>query len=441
MIAAPKAGHTVADIYADYALSLQFADIPADIVAKARHCLVDALGCALFGRTLPWSRIVLAEATETGSGGPCRIPGEAGVALHPPQAALVLGAFCHAFELDSLRKPGVGVHPGATVALPAYAIAQATGASDDELLTAIVAGSEVMFRIGMATLHSPEHAGFHAPGLTGPFGAAIVAGRLMGLDPGQMANALGIAGSLAGGLLAFAPAGQGGMIKRLHLGRAAEAGVTAARLAARGFEAPHAVIEGRFGLLDAYCSKSDPSLLLDGLGAHDALKALCLKRYACHITAHAPTEALRDLMAERGFAGDDIASVAVRGSAKLVSHHSEKAPADIMLAQYSTPFVVALAAYHDPEFPGVFATDTLHDPRIRDLAARVDVAERSGSAAKGWGVEMEVVLRDGTRFELLKDTFSGTPDLPFSDADLARKYRKLCGDLPEAETLLRRFLG
>lgn len=441
MNAAPKADQTVAERYADYALNLRYEDVPTAIIAKARHCLVDALGCALFGRTLPWSRIVLAEATETGSGGPCRIPGETGVALHPPQAALVLGAFCHAFELDSLRKPGVGVHPGATVALPAFALAQATGASDDELLTAIVAGSEVMFRIGMATLHSPEHAGFHAPGLTGPFGAAIVAGRLIGLDSDQMANALGIAGSLAGGLLAFAPAGQGGMIKRLHLGRAAEAGVTAARLAARGFEAPHAVIEGRFGLLDAYCSKSDPGLLLEGLGTHYALEALCLKRFACHITAHAPTEALRDLMAERGFAGDDIASIAVRGSAKLVSHHSDTAPADIMLAQYSTPFVVALAAFHDPEFPGVFTQDALHDPRIRDLAARVQVTERSGSAAKGWGVEMEVVLRDGTRFELLKETFSGTPDVPFSDADLARKYRKLSGDLPEAEALLRRFLG
>lgn len=441
MNATRDAGQTVAETYAEYALSLQFSDVPTDIISKARHCLVDALGCAIFGRTLPWSRLVLAEAVETGSGGPCRIPGEADVALHPPQAALVLGAFCHAFELDSLRKPGVGVHPGATVALPAFALAQATGASDDDLLTAIVAGSEVMFRIGMATLHSPEHAGFHAPGLTGPFGAAIVAGRLMGLDRVQMVNALGIAGSFAGGLLAFAPAGQGGMIKRLHLGRAAEAGVTAVRLAARGFEAPHAVIEGKFGLLDAYCSSSDPGLLLHGLGTHYALGALCLKRYACHITAHAPTEALRDLMAERGFGGDDIASVAIRGSAKLVSHHSDKAPTDIMLAQYSTPFVVALAAYHDPEFPGVFSQDALWDSRIRDLAARIDVTERSGNAAKGWGVEMEVQLHDGTHFELRKDTFSGTPDVPFSDADLARKYRKLCGDLPDAATLLRRFLG
>jgi len=441
MNAPTRVGRTVAEAYADYALGLKKSDIPAEILGKARHCLVDALGCALFGRTLPWSRIVLAEAVETGSGGPCRIPGEDGITLQPPQAALVLGAFCHAFELDSLRKPGVGVHPGATVALPAFAVAQMTGANDDELLTAIVAGSEVMFRIGMATLHSPEHAGFHAPGLTGPFGAAVAAGRLMGLSADQLANALGIAGSLAGGLLAFAPSGQGGMIKRLHLGRAAEAGVTAARLAARGFEAPHAVIEGRFGLLDAYCSKSDPDLLLDGLGTQFALKALCLKRFACHITAHAPTEALRDLMAEKGFGGDDIAAIAVRGSPKLVSHHSDQAPADIMLAQYSTPFVVALAAYRDPEVPSVFTQDALADARIRDLATRVQVAERAGSAAKGWGVEMEITLKDGTRFELVKETFSGTPDLPFGDDDLRRKFRKLSDGHPEGEVLLQRFLG
>ena len=112
-----------------------------------------------------------------------------------------------------------------------------------------------------------------------------------------------------------------------------------------------------------------------------------------------------------------------------------------MLAQYSTPFVVALAAYRDPEVPSVFTQDALADARIRDLATRVQVAERAGSAAKGWGVEMEITLKDGTRFELVKETFSGTPDLPFGDDDLRRKFRKLSDGHPEGEVLLQRFLG
>src|SRR5262249_4755374 len=163
------AGETAAQILASYACSLRFEDLPASPLERAKHCLIDAVGCAIFGQRFPWSAMVLDEALASGEGGPCRLPGVADKRLHVPQAALALGAFSHAFELDSLSKPGMGVHPGATVALPALAMGQATGANGRDLLAAIVAGVEVMFRIGQATLHSPEHIGFHAPGLTGPF--------------------------------------------------------------------------------------------------------------------------------------------------------------------------------------------------------------------------------------------------------------------------------
>src|SRR5207247_938748 len=202
-----------------------------------------------------WSAIVLEEASATGAGGPCRVPGVANERFHVPQAALALGALAHAFQFDSLRKPGTGVHPGATVALPAVAMAQAINAGGAELIAATVAGIEVMFRIGAATLHSAEKVGFHAPGLTGPFGSAAACASLLRLSAQETANAFGIAGSLAGGLLAFAKSPSGGMVKRLHLGRAAEGGVLAARLAQRGYEGPRNVLEGRYGLLEAVCDE------------------------------------------------------------------------------------------------------------------------------------------------------------------------------------------
>ena len=122
-------------------------------------------------------------------GGPCRLPGVDGQGLHVPQAALALGTFSHAFELDNLRAPGAGVHGGATVALPALMMAQACNASGRDLVTAIVAGIEVMFRIGAATLHSAEKVGFHGPGMTGPFGSAAACASLMKLSAAQTANA------------------------------------------------------------------------------------------------------------------------------------------------------------------------------------------------------------------------------------------------------------
>ena len=415
---------TAAERLAAYATSLRFEELNHSIIERAKHCLVDAVACAFFGQKFPWSAIVLAEAMATGGGGPCRLPGVSERGLQVPQAALALGAFAHAFELDSLRRPGAGVHPGATVALPAFAMAQACGASGADLITAIVAGIEVMFRIGAATLHSPEKLGFHAPGLTGPFGSAAACARLLRLSAAETANAFGIAGSLAGGLLAFAKAGSGGMIKRLHLGRAAESGVVAARLAQRGYEGPRSVLEGRYGVLEAFCDETAPGLLTEGLGQVFEIERVCFKRYPCHVTAHVPVQLLRGFIAEHGFGGDDIREFVIEASAKVVSHHSDPDPADIMLAQYSVPFSVALSAYHDPLDPAVFSHAAVADRRIRDLAKRVRIV--GNERIKGWGAHLAVSLRDGRAFNGALDCFLGCPETPFTTDELRQKFDALC---------------
>ena len=417
---------TAAQQLADFAVGLTFDDLPASAVARAKQCLIDAVACAVYGQRFPWSAMVLAEAVASGAGGPCRLPGVDGERLHVPQAALALGTFAHAFELDNLRMPGAGVHGGATVALPALAMAQACGASGRDLVTAIVAGIEVMFRIGAATLHSAEKVGFHGPGMTGPFGSTAACASLLKLSAGQTANAFGVAGSFAGGLLAFAKSGSGGMIKRLHLGRAAESGVIAARLAQRGYEGPSSVLEGRYGLLEAFCEETDPSLLTKGLRETWEIERLCIKRYASHVTTHVPVQMLRSFIEQHGFAGDDIGEIAVDASAKVVSHHSDANPGDIMLAQYSVPFCLALASYNDPRDPDVFSDRTAADPRVRDLAQRVRVTSEGGR--KGWSARIAVSLRDGRRFEDAKETFLGCPQTPLSDEQLRFKFERLCRD-------------
>ena len=152
-------------------------------------------------------------------------------------------------------------------------------------------------RIGRATGHTNEQRGFHAPGNTGPFGGAVAGGHLLRLDPERMANALGIAGSLASGLLEFARAGKGGMVKRLHLGRASEGGVLAASLAHDGFTAPDTVLEGPFGFLAVFCREWDVGELTKGLGERWETTSIALKRYPCHINAHAAVKALSQLQA------------------------------------------------------------------------------------------------------------------------------------------------
>jgi 2-methylcitrate dehydratase PrpD len=320
------------------------------------------------------------------------------------------------------------VHPGATVALPALAFAQSIGASGKALLTAIVAGTEVMGRIGVATLHSPETRGFHAPGIAGPFGAAAACASLAGLDVTKTANAFGIAGSLGGGLLAFAKAGTGGMVKRLHMGRAAEGGIVAIELARRGFEGPSTVLEGRFGVLEAYCNKRDASRLTRGLGTEWEIERLCIKPYALHVTAQPSVQLIRAWMAEHHFGGDDIESITIHASPKVVSHHANAQPVDVMSAQYSTPFTVALAAYHDPSNPEVFNDATLADTRVRDLATRIRIIERPQDVAT-MGVAMAIGLKSGRAVEGHLDAFRGTPEQPFSRADLAAKFDNVAREI------------
>ena len=201
----------------------------------------------------------------------------------------------HAFELDNVRQPGAGVHPGATAFLPAFAMAEDRQADGKSLLTAFVAACEVVSRIGVAAGNSLERRGFHAPGLTGTFGGAIAAGRLLKLNESKMVNALGIAGSYSGGLIEFSRCQDGAMVKRLHLGKAAEGGVTAALLASRGFAGPESVLEGKFGFCQTYSDSPELSYLTHRLGRDFETMNIGIKRCACHINAHAPIEALQNL--------------------------------------------------------------------------------------------------------------------------------------------------
>jgi 2-methylcitrate dehydratase PrpD len=412
---------------AEYAAALRYDDLPADIMRRVKDCIADTVAACICGAPKPWSRIVADYARRTGPAGRCHILGSPGPAVQAPAAALANGALAHAFELDSLTRPGAGAHPGATVLPPALAVAQQEGRGGKALIAAFVAGNEVMIRIGRATLHSNEGRGFHAPGTTGPFGAAIAAGHLLGLGATGMTNALGIAGSLAGGLLEFAR-GDGGTVKRLHLGRASEAGVLAASLAAAGFAGPRTVIEGTFGFLRVFCGSWDDSELTRGLGSEFAVTTTVLKRYPCHATAHAAVKVVHLLQRQHGFLGGEVESVTVSATARMRERHDIREPADLMLAQYSIPFSVALALCREARDPDSWNESALADPQIRALTRRVElVPAPEGDATPGTTVS--VTLADQRRFE------GRERDGMLADGELADKFRRLTrGRLGETES-------
>lgn len=414
---------------AEFVISLDYNDIPPAVVEKAKACIIDTVAASTYGAQLPWSKIIIGYAQRNSGPGHAAILGT-DLRVRAPFAALANGALAHSFELDAPVHPSVGVHPGPGCALPGLAVAQGIAKSGKEFITAFVAGFEAMHRMADTSPQSSEKKGFHAPGLFGVFGGAMTAGRLMGLDAERMTNALGIAGSLCSGILEFSKSG-GGMVKRLHPGRAAEGGVMAAALAREGFTGPHTVIEGPYGFLNVFCSDPDLTKLTAGLGNVWQTLTVAHKRYAAHGTAHVPMTAALALKAEHGIAGEDIGSIIVAGNEKIVSHHDIKEPQELGMAQYSVPFCVALSFFRDPLDPNVFSEESVNDPAIRALTRNVkvevlkNVREDQGKASR-----VTVKLKNGR--ELIKEmhSYPGMPEEPLTAAELRRKFDMLTAALP-----------
>lgn len=413
---------------ARYASELRYEDIPPRVLERARNTICDSVGAIVFGFSLPWTQMVADYANRYGAGGKSRILAPGGALVQPSMAALANGTSAHSFELDGATKPSVGVHPCATIFPAALAVCQERGIGGKALLTAFVAAAEVMLRIGAATKHSNELRGFHAPGTTGPFGAALGVGKLLGFDQSRMINTLGIAASMSGGLLQFARSGTGGMVKRLHFGRANESGVLAANLAERGFTGPHDIIEGEFGFLRVFCDNFESAELTKDLGKTFLTLNIYMKMFACHGSSQGHLHALRALQQQHSFSADDVVAVEVGGNQTIVKRHDIRAPKDPLIAQYSVPFAVALAFYRDPADPRSFDESAISDPRILALCERIKLHQEEGAGHMAAVASITLRLKDGRVLRNRVTDFKGTPQDPADRDDVYKKYCVLTRD-------------
>ena len=223
------------------------------------------------------------------------------------------------------------------------------------------------------------------------------------------------------------------MVKRLHLGRAAESGILAARLASAGYTGPETVLEGKFGFLEGYCRGSDPAQLTAGLREDWETLRICMKRYACHMTAQTPVQSIRELMSQHGFKGADVAGIVVEGVEKIVTHNNSKEPGDVAQGQYSVPFCVALALFRDPDDPRSFDASALDDASIRAVCRNVELrAAPKGKFSSEKATHVTVRLKDGREFSRDGESFKGMLVDPLSRADLRRKFMLLTAHMGEA---------
>jgi 2-methylcitrate dehydratase PrpD len=407
-----------AEQLARFALDLSPEAIPGPVATAAKRHFLDAVGCGLAAHALGEGGAARAVAEQMAGAPEASVIG-ADARLPASSAALANGMLIHALDFDDTHEAAVA-HVSAVVVPAALACAEAAGAGGAELLTALVAGNEVTVRIGAAASGEFHARGFHPTAVAGVLGATIAAARLSGCDLVTSVSALGIAGSMASGLFAYLD--DATATKPLHAGWAAHAGILAARLAAAGAEGPPHVLEGRFGLFDAFLGRV-PELDLDDLGSRFETPRIAYKPYpACHYCHGALGAAARLELDDP----DAIEQITVRVGTGAVDIVLEPAGAKLVPrtpyeAKFSLPYSIAALLVHGRLGTDTYAADAIADPEVLALARRVRYEVNEFESPFGGGVA--ITFDDGRTLDAELPQPAGSAENPLADELVVAKYR------------------
>lgn len=424
---------------AAFSASLRFEDIPPEVVDHVKLCLLDTLGCGLFGSTLPWVRIVRETVGEIDGDGVAGlwVSDKTGSVAN---AALVNGTAIHAFELDDLHPRSI-VHPGSVVVSAAMAIAAMTGnASGKDLITAMVAGYEVSSRVGMALGGAHLKQGWHPTGTHGTLGAAAAAASMLGLDEEQTLNAIGTAGSQSSGLMS---AQFSSMVKRLNAGHAAQAGTVAALLARNGFLGIPDLLENEYGgYLSTFAPIAEAALVAKDLGVDWQVARVGFKPYSTNGSCHPSIDALLAMRAASSITLRDVERVEVRCSTATFKHVGwPYEPVSVTSAQMNLPYIVAVVLADGDAFIDQFTEERIVDPELiafsRKVSVVVDPEIDAGGDAMRHRTKIEVVLRDGTSLQDERMHAKGSAASPLTLDDVEAKFFKLAAKATSRENAER----
>lgn len=391
----------------------------------AKHALLDWFGVTIAGSREDLAPLLLEEFG--GKDGPVTLVA-LGARAKAHDAALINGTLSHALDYDDVNAD-MGGHPTAPVAAAALALGESLGKSGRDVLLAFIAGYEVECQIGAMAGQSHYEKGFHATGTFGTFGATAASARLMGLDAQQTAVALGIAASEAAGL----KYNFGTMTKPLHVGRAAENGVTAALLAARGFTADPTVLDGQWGFFSVMGEGLTPEKTAQGFGKEYTIvnPGVSIKPYPSGILTHQSMDAMLALVLKHDLRPEQVEHVGFHAGRNITEPIRYPVAVNHLQAKFSMPALLSMivlcrrASHH--EFSDAFVAG----PAMQDLQKRTSVHVDPEIDARGYDrirSRIEVLTKDGrTLVEWADERYRGGPSNPISDADLEGKFR-MCAE-------------
>ena len=452
-----SAADPVARTLAAFVATLRPESIPAEVSVRARHLMLDAIGCALACRHEPFARGTAASIALLTDG----VAGTSGVIGHDLRiglrdAALFNGMLMHGLDYDDTHMAGV-IHLTVSVLPTLLSLAARQATSGTELITAYVAAVEAGARIAAAVRGGLHEQGFHPTGVVGHFAAALAAGRLMRLDADALVHAQGIALSTASGSLQFIE--DGAWTKRLHPGWAAQAGLTAAAFAKSGMIAPAAPYTGRHGLYRSFLAPNraadvDASVATRGLGEDGSvsrweLMAIAVKPFPmCHFV-HAATDAAIALHGQ-GVRPDAIATIEVlvpQAAVALVCEPVERKrrPRNEYDAKFSLNYAVACGLINGRLGLAELTPEAYVDPLAIALMDKVrHLVDPESTFPRHYSGEVRVTLRDGTLLRHREDVNRGHPDRPVTNDEVQAKFMEnatLHFPVHQAETMRDAVLG
>jgi len=409
---------------AAFAAALRFEDIPAPVVRKIEDLLVDWFGSAVAGHgTRPVQSLTRFARAMGPAEGPCEVIID-GSRSSPYLAAMANAAASHVAEQDDVHNGSV-FHPATVVFPPALAVAQAMGASGQQLLTAAVVGYEVGIRVG-EFLGRSHYRIFHTTGTAGTLAAAAAVGHLLGLNAQQMLHAFGSAGTQSAGLWEFLRTAADS--KQLHTAHAAGAGLMAAYLAQDGFTGAADILEGAQGMAAGMSSDAQPAKLVDGLGTRWATAETSFKYHASCRHTHPAADALLHVIQTHALQVADLAQVIThvhQGAIDVLGPVVR--PTTVHQSKFSMGTVLALVAQFGHaglvEFDQHFLSDTTQQLRDR-ISMRLD-AEVDGAYPQRWIGKVTVITTDGRELHGRVDEPKGDPGNTLSRPEITDKALRL----------------
>jgi 2-methylcitrate dehydratase PrpD len=412
---------------------LDYDALPAEALAIARRCVLDALGLYVAGTGEESIRILVADALEQGGREDALLIGAATHKVPAALAARVLGTAGHAHDWDDTQVShdpahiyGLLTHPTIPPLTAALVMAQRLGkVSGRDLMVAFQAGFEVECKISEWML--PDHylRGHHSSATVGTFGACAAAAKLIGLDSRQLAHALGIAASFAAGIRC----NFGTMTKPLHVGRAAENGVTAALLAARGYQADPAALDGRWGFLQVLGGGFTESKVAEGFGRTLSIVSpgVSIKPYPSGILTHQSMDAMLRLVTKHDVQPGDIEAITFNAGSNILNPIRYPIAANHLQAKFSMAALLAMIALYRRAGRMEFTDACILSDEMQDMQRRIRTQLDPEIEAMGFDLirsRIEVRTKDGRDLvEWADERYRGGPQWPMTDEEVAQKFR------------------